>query len=127
MIRAMMQRQGNLGIERMCVLAPVGRAGYYRQWQASAPRQEATELRNEIQLLALAHRHYGHRRITVLLQRSGWSVNKKRVLRLMREDNLLCVAAKFRAGDDGLPAWLAGVSQSGPAHDSAGDEPVMGR
>lgn len=106
MIRAMMQRQGSLRIERMCALARVGRAGYYRQWQASAPRQEATELCNEIQLLALAHRHYGHRRITVLLQRS---------------------AAEFRAGDDGLPAWLAGVSQSGPAYDSAGDEPVMGR
>ncbi len=75
----------------MCALAGVGRGGYYRAWQASAPLQEATELRHRIQLLRLEHRHYGHRPITVLLQRAGWAVNKKRVLRLMREDNLLCL------------------------------------
>ena len=87
----MMQRQGNVGIERMCALAGVSRAGYYRHWQASAPRAEETSLRDAVQRLALSHRHYGHRRITVALQRSGWPVNKKRILRLMREDNLLCV------------------------------------
>ncbi len=59
------------GIERMCRLAGISRAGYDRQWQASKPRQEETGLRDEIQRLALAHRHYGYRRITVLLQRSG--------------------------------------------------------
>ena len=75
----------------MCALAGISRAGYYRAWQASAPRQEATELRHQIQLLRLAHRHYGYRRISVQLQRDGWPVNRKRVLRLMREDNLLCL------------------------------------
>src|SRR5260370_14413798 len=34
---------------------------------------------------------YGYRRITAELQQQGWSVNRKRVLRLMREDNLLCL------------------------------------
>ncbi len=91
MIRAQVQLQGDLGIERLCGLAGVSRAGYYRAWQASAPLQEATELRHQIQLLRLAHRHYGHRRIAVLLRRAGWAVNQKRVLRLMREDNLLCL------------------------------------
>ena len=46
--------QGELGIERMCRLAGVSRAGYYRHWQASAPRQEETGLRDAIQRLALA-------------------------------------------------------------------------
>jgi transposase InsO family protein len=87
----MMQQQGHIGIARMCALAGVGRAGYYRHWQASAPRQEETELHDAVQRLALRHRHYGHRRIAVELQRAGWPVNKKRVLRIMREDNLLCV------------------------------------
>lgn len=87
----MMQQQGDLGIERMCALAGVSRAGYYRHWQASAPRAEETALRDAVQRLALSQRHYGHRRITVALQREGWPVNKKRILRLMREDNLLCV------------------------------------
>ncbi|MDB5410303.1 MAG: family transposase, partial [Rhodospirillales bacterium] len=74
--------QGEIGIDRMCQLAGVSRAGYYRHWQASAPRQEETGLRDMIQTLALAHRHYGHRRIAALLHRAGWPVNHKRVLRL---------------------------------------------
>lgn len=87
----MMQSQGGLGIERMCALAGVSRAGYYRHWQASAPREAETELRDAVQRVVLSHRRYGHRRVTAELRRSGWPVNKKRVLRIMREDNLLCV------------------------------------
>src|SRR5260370_6425875 len=75
----------------MCALAGVGRAGYYRHWAASAPRQEETGVRDAIQRLALAHPHYGYRRIAALLRREGLAVNHKRVLRLMREDNLLCL------------------------------------
>lgn len=78
-------------IERMCLLAGVSRAGYYRHWRASAPRREETALRDEIQRLSLANRHQGYRVITVLLQRAGWAVNHKRVQRLRREDNLLCL------------------------------------
>jgi transposase InsO family protein len=75
----------------MCALAGESRAGYYRHWQASAPREEEMALRDAIQRLALAHRHYGYRRVTALLRREGWCVNAKRVLRLMRRDNLLCL------------------------------------
>jgi putative transposase len=75
----------------MCDLLDVSRASYYRHWQASAPRQEETELRDALQRLALANRHYGYRRLAVLLRREGFAVNRKRVLRLMREDNLLCL------------------------------------
>ncbi len=103
-----MQSQGERdGIERMCRLAGVSRAGYYRHWQASKPRQEETALRDEVQRLALANRHYGYRRITVLLQRSGWPVNHKRVLRIAREDNLLCVPRQsFRpATTDSKHRW----------------------
>jgi transposase InsO family protein len=83
--------QGGFGIERVCRLGGVSRAGYYRHWRASAPRREETELRDAIQRLALAHRHYGYRRIGALLSREGWQANHKRVLRLMGEDNLLCL------------------------------------
>jgi transposase InsO family protein len=75
----------------MCALAQVSRAGYYRHWQACAPRQEETGLHDQVQRLSLANRHYGYRRIAALLRREGWVVNHKRVLRLMREDNLLCL------------------------------------
>jgi putative transposase len=90
-IHAQTQLQGPAEIERRCWLAGVSRAGYYRHWQASAPRQQETALRDEIQRLSLAERFYGYRRLTVLLQRSGWMVNHKRVARIRREDNLLCV------------------------------------
>jgi putative transposase len=86
--------QGGTTIERWCHLAGVNRAGYYRRWQASAPRREETGLRDAIQRLALAHRRYGYRRIAALLGREGWQANHKRVLRLMREDNLLCLGRK---------------------------------
>ena len=83
--------QGDFTIARMCALAGVSRAGYYRHWSASAPRQEETGVRDAIQRLALAHRHYGYRRIAAQIRREGFAVNHKRVLRLMREDNLLCL------------------------------------
>ncbi len=75
----------------MCDLAGVSRAGYYRHWRAHEPGREEAGLRDAIQHLALAHRHYGYRRIGALLRREGWCVNHKRVNRLMREDNLLCL------------------------------------
>ena len=78
-------------IERLCRLAEVSRASFYRGWHETAPGAEETALRDVIQHLCLSHRHYGYRRITALLRREGWLVNHKRVLRLMREDNLLCL------------------------------------
>jgi len=67
--------QGMIGIERMCRLAGVSRAGYYRHWQASSPRREENGLRDALQHLALANPHYGYRRIAVLLGREGWRAN----------------------------------------------------
>jgi len=99
--------QGEIGIERMCGLAGVSRAGYYRHWQASEPRREETGLRDALQRLALAQRHYGYRRIAAALAREGWRANRKRVLRLMREDNLLCLrkAAFVPATTDSRHGW----------------------
>ena len=73
------------------MLAGVSRAAYYRQWSRSEPLREETALRDVVQRLALAHRFYGYRRIGALLRREGWSVNHKRLARIMREDNLLCL------------------------------------
>jgi transposase InsO family protein len=75
----------------MCALAQINRAGYYRQWAASAPREEETALRDAMQRVALSNRRYGYRRIAAQLRRDGFVVNHKRVLRLMRRDNLLCL------------------------------------
>jgi transposase InsO family protein len=84
--------QGNDGvtIRQMCETAGVSRAGYYRSWRKKEPKAEETALRDAIQKEALSRRHRGgYRPITRALKRVGWLVNHKRVLRLMREDNLL--------------------------------------
>lgn len=52
------------------------------------------ELRDAIQKLALKMPAYGYRRVTAALRAAGWVVNHKRVLRLMRADNLLCLRKK---------------------------------
>ena len=83
--------QGGLGISQMCALARVSRASYYRHWHTSAPREEETCVRDAIQRIALKNRFYGYRRIAAELKRHGLVVNCKRVLRLMRKDNLLCL------------------------------------
>jgi putative transposase len=86
--------QGELTVERMCLLARVSRAGYYRHWAACKPREEETAVRDAVQRVALANRRYGYRRIAAQLHRDGLVVNHKRVLRLMREDNLLCLRTR---------------------------------
>lgn len=83
--------QGNLSVLQMCALTGVSRASYYRHWRRSAPREEETSVRDAIQRIALKNRFYGYRRIGAELRRLGLIVNHKRVLRLMRKDNLLCL------------------------------------
>jgi transposase InsO family protein len=87
-----MPLQGGLNIERMCELARVSRASFYRSLKEQRPAEEETEVRSAIQQIALEHRRrYGYRRICAELRRRGMQVNHKRVLRLMRRDNLLAL------------------------------------
>ena len=87
--------QDDANIQRLCALGGVSRAGYYRHFGPHACAREDADLRDLIQHIALADRHCGYRRITWKLKREhGLIVNAKRVLRLMREDNLLCLRAK---------------------------------
>jgi transposase InsO family protein len=81
-------------IQRLCWLGGVSRAGYYRCLMTNQPARADADMRDKIQRISLAHRHYGYRRIAAQLRREGHVVNAKRVLRLMREDNLLCLRAK---------------------------------
>jgi putative transposase len=88
----MMPMQGSMSIERMCQLAEVSRAGFYRSLRERKPVEEDMELRSAIQQIALEHRRrYGYRRISAELRRRGMLANHKRVVRLMREDNLLAI------------------------------------
>lgn len=78
-------------MKRMCVLSHVSRAWFYRARHRQPTREGDLPLRDALQRIALEFPSYGWPRMTVELQRRGWTVNHKRVYRLMREDNLLCL------------------------------------
>jgi putative transposase len=75
----------------MCALAKVSRAGFYRFPSVRSGGDAEMKLRDAMQRIALEFPSYGWPRMTAELKRRGWAVNHKRVYRLMREDNLLCL------------------------------------
>ncbi|HYM76264.1 MAG TPA: IS3 family transposase [Candidatus Dormibacteraeota bacterium] len=86
----MMQREG-FRADHACEIAHISRAGFYRHYEEHEPRQADVALRDLIQKIVLENRFYGYRRVAAELQYRGAIVNRKRVLRLMRADNLLAV------------------------------------
>ena len=73
-------------------LGRVSRSGFYRFEDDAKPGPDPDmDLRDAIQRIALEWPSYGRPRITAELRRRGWTVNPKRVYRILREDNLLCV------------------------------------
>ena len=89
-----MKTGAELSVVRMCEVAGFSRAGYYRFLDPVKPATTDMDLRDEMQNIALEWSSYGSRRITQELKARGWEVNRKRVQRLMREDNLLCVVKR---------------------------------
>jgi putative transposase len=96
-------------VNRLCHITGLSRAGYYRFRRRHESRQAGMTLRNQIQQIALRWPAYGYRRVHAELVRQGWKINHKRVLRVMRSDNLLCVRRrKFIFTTDarhGLPIY----------------------
>ena len=75
-----MALQGNLSVERMCQLAEVSRAGFYRSLREGSARRGRMAVRAAVQEIALEHRRrYGYRRVAAELRRRGMVVNHKRV------------------------------------------------
>jgi putative transposase len=86
-----MKAERGLSIERIG-LGRVSRSSFYRFDGSATPGPDPDmNVRDAIQRIAVEMPSYGRRRITAELRRRGWTVNPKRVYRLMREDNLLCV------------------------------------
>ena len=80
-----------VALRHRCRALGVSRATLYRRRDHGAPGDGDMELREAIQRAALEDSSAGYRRITHQLRRRGLRVNHKRVLRLMRQDNLLCL------------------------------------
>ena len=86
----MMPLEG-FSITEACRATRLSRAGFYRHYEEHEPQQSDVALRDAIQKIALENRFYGYRRVTAQLNQGDWEVNRKRVLRLMRADNLLAL------------------------------------
>jgi putative transposase len=104
LVEAERDRGSPLPVIRMCRLFGFDRTALYRP---SAQRSEAEmALRDAIQRIALAWPDYGYRMLTKQLHRQGWTVGTRRVRRIMREDNLLCLRRRkswIRYPKHGLP------------------------
>ena len=90
MIRAAHQAHPELSIRRLCDLFGVGRTWYDTQPSPAETTGWDVALRASIEDIVLVFPGYGYRRVTKQLQRDGWTVNHKRMLRVMREESLLC-------------------------------------
>ena len=92
MIAQTLQEQPHLPLTRIEQSLGISRSWFYeRQTRAEVGEDEtAVELRAAIEELVLEFPGYGYRRVTKALARLGYLVNHKRVLRIMREESLLC-------------------------------------
>jgi len=84
-----------LSIRKACKLHGASRSGYYKWKKRPAPVPSAIvqdiDLKDHIQKIVLKFPEYGYRRVTTELRNRGYVVNHKRVLRIMRDNNLLCL------------------------------------
>ena len=92
--------------------AGLSRSTIWRHWRgptSSAVSTDEVQLRSDIQAIALEMRSYGYRPITAELHRRGVKVNHKKVLRILREDNLLCLRrrafVRTTNAEHGLPVY----------------------
>ena len=90
MINQAREEHPEMSIERLCELMSVGRSWYYARPSVQQRAHKDVELRDAIERIVLEFPGYGYRRVTAALRREGWRVNHKRVLRIMRQESLVC-------------------------------------
>lgn len=122
MITLVHQEHPEFSIHSLCELLGVSRSWYYERDDQADPDPKDIALRDEIERIILEFAGYGYRRVTHELARRGWHVNHKRVLRIMREESLLCQIKKrfviattnSRHGFPVYPNVLADAALSAP-------------
>jgi len=121
MIAAAHAAYPELSVRRLCAAVGAGRTWWYTRPSADEITERDTALRDAIERMVLEFPGYGYRRVTKALQREGWDVNHKRVLRVMRDEALLCqLERRFVRTTDSThalrtyPNLLAEVVLAGP-------------
>ena len=67
-----------------------GSSFYHKPKDESTKKRKQADLLDRIESICLEFPRYGYRRVTAQLKREKLTVNHKKVLRLMRESDLLC-------------------------------------
>jgi putative transposase len=122
MINQVHEDHPDFSIEQLCDLFEVSRSWYYEHRGQPEDDEEETVLRDRIEEIILEFPGYGYRRVTHALHREGKQINHKRVLRIMREESLLCRIKKSfvikttnsRHRFPVYPNLLAGLELSAP-------------
>lgn len=109
MIAQLRESCPQVSVRRLCTLLGAGRSWYYRHPTAAERAARDTSLRDALERLVLAFPGYGYRRVCTALPRDGWTVNHKRVLRVLRDEALLCQRQRrfvtTTDGRHGLPTY----------------------
>ncbi|MBA2443584.1 MAG: IS3 family transposase [Rubrobacter sp.] len=101
MIERVREEHPAMSMEKLCDLMGVSRSWYYERPSGTKKLKKDVALRDAIERIVLEFSGYGYRRVTAALRREGWSVNHKRVLRIMRHESLLCqLERRFKVTTD---------------------------
>jgi transposase InsO family protein len=90
MIRQIKREHPETSIRQLCQLLRVNRRWFYARQSRLSRSEREQPFRERLEQLTLDFPGYGYRRVTAALKREGWKINHKRVLRIMREEGLLC-------------------------------------
>lgn len=90
MIQAYPEERSETAIQDLCVALNVSRSWFYERPNSLLPDEADTQLRDRIERIVLEFPGYGYRRVTAELKAQGEIVNHKKVLRILREESLLC-------------------------------------
>lgn len=106
-----------LSIRRQCELLGISRSGFY--YEPCPESEENLALMRRLDELHLERPVYGSRRLTVLLQREGIPVNRKRVVRLLQVMGVEAIYPKRSVSGPGeghriYPYLLKDLEISGP-------------
>jgi putative transposase len=90
MMQTLRHQHPELSVRKLCSLLGINRSWLYARPTQPTQQERDCALRDAIECIILEFPGYGYRRVTKALQRAGWAINHKRVLRVMRQESLLC-------------------------------------
>jgi len=84
------ENKNDISINRACKLFDISRDAYYHWLKTKDKVKVDADLKDKIEEIILEFAGYGYRRVTKELERRGYIINHKKVLKIMREKSLLC-------------------------------------